>query len=348
MSSSNQRLFRLDRIKNILKKITQTNDKNLSTVPSSSAIWEESYLKRVIDNRHIDKNTRCPFTGDHLDIKVPMANVSSTTTWGGPGSKYREINEDSFFSGMSRHGNFIAGVIDGAGGSNHGFLGGKCANFALSDALMHDYSLRQAFALADKDVSVNAYGGYATGVSTVIDSGYKVLLGSKGDSRALTIRDGEIMIPGTTKLHSKVAYEIEEGTLPAKAIHTSKSKHIVCSVIGNIKKPLFETWFQGKPGDQMILASDGLWDVVSDYEILKFAQNLRGQRLQKAIYQLAYERNNSTESFQIEFAMNDFISMQPFYVKGRKTSGDNITVLVIDIANNHAEFKKKAAKQLPF
>lgn len=288
----------------------------------------------VSDLDYWGQPSHCPLNNHLQMFRAPQAQLITTTTYGGPGSKYKNINEDSYFFGINKEFHFIAGVIDGSGGSKYGYLGGKLANEALAYQLHKGIGIDRSFETADEYVVTQGKGGYATGVAVEIDENLKVQMGSKGDSRALTIRDGHLLKEGTTRIQSIVARKIEQGKLPAHAIHTASKKNVIYSIIGNRCLPLCQREFQGQADDMIILGSDGLWDVVSDYEALEMAKLLNGHQLQTALYLLAFQRNNSRSEFQLEFNAGQSHLIRPLFANGGKCRGDNITVQVIQLTNS--------------
>lgn len=310
------------------------DEKNLSTYYEPQDREEGAhFIKQVVSSMHCwGQPQMCPHN-DHTHIMTyaNLATVASTTTYGGPGSKYRTINEDSFFFGINVSRSLIAGVVDGAGGSCFGYLAGKLANEALATKLYEGKNVIAAFASADEHVILNGKGGYATGVAIEVDEHLFVQMAAKGDTRAMTLRDEQLFREGTTVIQSEVAKKIEQGLLPPHAIHTAKGRNIIYSIIGNHNMPLTSSAFQARPGDVLVLASDGLWDVISDFEILQMSKNYRGTQLQKALYALAFERNNSTEEFALQFGPNEVYVLSPLHVSETKCRGDNITVQVVEL-----------------
>jgi serine/threonine protein phosphatase PrpC len=258
------------------------DEKNLSTYYEPFEREEGShFIKQVVSSMHCwGQPQMCPHN-DHTHIMTyaNLATVTSTTTYGGPGSKYRTINEDSFFFGINVNKSLIVGVVDGAGGSCFGYLAGKLANEALATKLYEGKNVIAAFAAADEHVILNGKGGYATGVAVEIDENRFVQIAAKGDTRAMTVRDGALVREGTTIIQSDVAKKIEQGILPPHAIHTAKGRNIIYSIIGNHNMPLTSSAFQAESGDQLVLASDGLWDVISDFEITQMAKKYCGHEL---------------------------------------------------------------------
>lgn len=312
----------------------QTRSEEIARYDGSNLNTETTgYVEKAIPSRqHWGSPESCPLNNKLHIWQAPQASIFCSTSYGGPGSKYKTINEDSFFYGMDPEGKLISGVIDGAGGSMSGYLGGKLANESLSYGLSQGLKMKDAFRQADDYVTIHGKGGYATGLAITIREDRKVFLGSKGDTKALTIRNGRIIKDGTTKIQSHVAIKIEYGELPPHAIHTGEGKNLIYSMIGNAELPLFETRFQGRRGDTIIIGSDGLWDVVSDYEVQQLALHNSGVNLQKKLFNLAFQRNNSKQPFFIHFKEDEVHLMHAMHAVGKRSRGDNITIQVIELA----------------
>lgn len=317
-------------ITELLSRITRFVEINLSTTTNLKPAHKvEPFLKQIIPETMATQNDQPAM--EEMNFRTSHANLFSVTTFGGPGSKYRTINEDSLFSGVNVKGELFVGVIDGSGGSKFGYLGGKLANETLAQELINGQDLSQSFVAADKNVMKHGRGGYATGAALTIDPSQIVHIASKGDTKVMTIRNGQKLEEGTSLIQSKVAELIESEILPPHSIHTARNKNIVCSIIGNTKRPLYQTSFQGQAGDVIVMGTDGLWDVVSDYEIVLLSKEYRGYQLQLKLFDLAYKRNNSKTEFEIQFNENECLVIKGLHADGKLTCGDNITVVVLEL-----------------
>lgn len=305
---------------------------NITTFDPKTLDPKKPILNQVIsDMKHWGDPKDCPSNFHRFQLLDSNATITSMTSYGGPGSKYRNINEDSFFFGKNQKGKIVAGTIDGSGGSHYGYLAGKVANYSLSNSLIEGLKLDEAFYMADANVIKEARGGYATAVALTITPDHNVQIACKGDSRSLAIRKGNKIESGCTLIQSHVGKMIEKEELKPSEIHTHKKKNIVYSVIGNHKLPLCLRRFQAQKGDQIILATDGLWDVVSDYEIQYLSQILHGVPLLMALFHLAYQRNNSKENFYIQFSKEERLEIPALYPNDKVRRGDNITIQLIEI-----------------
>ena len=258
-------------------------------------------------------------------VETPVGTVSGRTSDGGPNSKYHGNNEDTIFL-QADGGRLRIGVIDGAGGSANG----RDAS-SLASAIFMEAGRRAPGALvedareATRVIQEQSPNSYAAGVLLELEVDGRVDLLAVGDSKALTIRKGQILPEGTTRLQNRVQDMIDHEILKPWKYYTHPDNNIITGAFGRSKESKLETVsFQAKDGDQIIMASDGVWDVVTEYEICWFARRFHGQELQDKIFQLAYARNNTDKPFKIRFDEQIEIDMFPL------NGGDNISVVVVE------------------
>lgn len=314
---------------------------------TSSPKENHHLIQRIASCRYLNMPEEDEQNQRPVFFETPFLKIYGRTHYGGLGSKYREINEDSLFIGevLQNH-TVFAGVIDGSGSSTDGYLAGKILNETFCEGFEKGLPFSKNFENAENCITDRLHGAYATGVVMMIDDRF-VQLGSKGDTKALTYRKSKdtllglrshfgeggqrastFLHEGCTQIHSLVAKGIGGGHLPPHAIHTSSKKHIITSSFGT-PSLAYHTTFTAERGDHILLMSDGVSDIVSNYEILNFCQNFSGKDLENKIFGLAYQRNNSTEPFEIEFRETEKHTLPPLNAK--KKSGDNLTLLVIEI-----------------
>ncbi len=272
--------------------------------------------------------TSATMSGSHTEmewksVEVPGAVVSAYTSAGGPGSKYKDVNEDTIL--LQTNGNRLrVGVIDGAGGSEDGRTASVIANALFMEGG------RQVTPNLDADadnvtqsIQSHAPGSYATGVMLEMNSDSATLL-SAGDSKAMTVRGGKKFPDGTTRMQNKVQQLIELGLVKPWEYYSHPFNNVVTGAFGAKDSAPEKKSFVSQPGDQIVLASDGVWDVVSEYEIEMLAARFHGNELQEKIFKLAYARNNASTQFRILFDEQRFVMMEPL------NGGDNISVVVVE------------------
>lgn len=188
----------------------------------------------------------------------------------------RPNNEDAAFVGP-----FCALVADGVGGGAAGEVASATAAYALSATVLaepgHDpvQVLRAGFRLAQDRVRAGvaqdeARAGMATTMTAVITDGTRFVLGHLGDSRAYVVRDG--LLTRVSRDHTYVQDLVDEGRLTPPELATHPWRNVVLRTVnGNAtgesagEPDLVELFLE--PGDRILVASDGLTDLVAEEEI---------------------------------------------------------------------------------
>lgn len=182
----------------------------------------------------------------------------------------------------------IVGPTDAAGSAE--------ANFLLS-------SIRLANRIIfDSAKDRREYAGMGTTVVAVLAQGDRFVLANVGDSRIYRIRGNQIV--QVSRDHSFVQQQVDTGMMSAAEAHQSQYRHMITRALGlkeSVDVDLMEQ--PARPGDALVLCSDGLSDLLDDEEILAAVAN-HGDDLDQACQALV-DRANA------------------------KGGDDNITVLVI-------------------
>lgn len=184
----------------------------------------------------------------------------------------RTNNEDSAFVGP-----YCALVADGVGGGAAGEVASATAAYAVAATVLanlgHDPAevLTSGFRLAQAQVHAGvaadpARAGMATTLTVVLTDGERFTLGHLGDSRAYVLRDGALT--RVSRDHTYVQDLLDEGRLdPAEVVEHPWRNVVLRTVNGNA---------DGEPdlidlnlvvGDRILLASDGLTDLVGEPEL---------------------------------------------------------------------------------
>ncbi len=143
-------------------------------------------------------------------------------------------------------------------------------HFTLEAAFGATHQIAHGFVKPGDCISVAA---------TTLDAKGQVTFGSWGDTGVLMIRDGK-----------QVSVVDQAEVTPIKA--ESKSVEV---------DPQIEMRsVTGKDHDQVIQATKQFWKLVTVYEVEKLSKRYRGQALEKALFNLATERNNATKDYTIE------------------------------------------------
>ena len=296
--------------------------------------------------RYGDKPDLIPLEEKHKNIETGLGPVIVTCDYGGSHSKYDVENQDSFVCGNTKDGSTFVAVIDGAGGSGGGLEASIHANSDLGTNLTQGVSPLEALRSANKSlIGINEQKSlqaradgrrfdwdfddiYATAVAVKVEKSRRVLLAASGDSKIATIRNGAILREGTTSMQNIPSQLIDRSILDPEDYYCHPSKSSITGGLGikNGEQPMGQE-FLGQDKDRIVLASDGLWDLVSEYEVAWLSNQCRtAAEFQAALFKMAYDRNNADFPYHIEHAPGVLVSM-PSYRKG----GDNITIAVMEL-----------------
>lgn len=191
----------------------------------------------------------------------------------------RKLNEDSFHICMSadqQNGHFI--VCDGMGGAKAGDVASRLATDTFAgqfDPATEYQKLEErvksaiqnantrVWEMSHTDPSLSGMG--TTMVCAVVQNGSAVV-GNVGDSRAYLIDDEGIH--QITKDHSLVGDMLARGELTPYEAQRHPSRNVITRAIGADRKILCDLFtLQPKPGQYLLMCSDGLTGEVSEPEI---------------------------------------------------------------------------------
>jgi serine/threonine protein phosphatase PrpC len=220
-------------------------------------------------------------------MKAPLAKTAGITDVG----LKRERNED-FYSADDNVGLYV--VADGMGGHQAGEVASRTAVELINKCYREwsesatpvdflfgelDSSLSRTgnyilscIRLANRVVHELAmehekYSGMGTTIAVLALVPGKVICANVGDSRIYVARNGQI--ERLSKDHTIVAEQVEMGMMTNKDAENSHLKHVLTRNLGSavsVDADIFE--IEPTAGDRFILCSDGLTDLLTDYEIL--------------------------------------------------------------------------------
>ena len=182
----------------------------------------------------------------------------------------REHNEDSGFVGP-----YVALVADGVGGAAAGEIASATAAYVVSATALARFGeapetiVREAVAAARTVLrrgvlEEDSRTGMATTLSVLVCDGRRVLLGHLGDSRAYLFRDGTLH--QVSRDHTYVQGLVDEGRLSRDEVPSHPWRNVVLrSLDGSPGAEPAEADLvdvDARPGDRMLLCSDGLTDLV--------------------------------------------------------------------------------------
>ena len=111
------------------------------------------------------------------------------------------------------------------------------------------------------------YAGMGTTVVAVLAQGDRFVLAHVGDSRIYRIRRDHIV--QVSRDHSFVQQQVDNGMMSAAEAHQSQYRHMITRALGlkeGVDVDLTEE--PARPGDVLLLCSDGLSDLLDDEEIV--------------------------------------------------------------------------------
>jgi serine/threonine protein phosphatase PrpC len=184
----------------------------------------------------------------------------------------RPNNEDAVFASPR-----LAAVADGVGGA----AAGEVASRTLINALAHVDKCRLEGRVADALAAGIARGnetigfiaecrpamaGMSTTVTAVALADDGCVVANVGDSRTYLLRDG--VLTRLTRDDSWVQLMLDNGELTAEeARHHPRRSLVLAALDGESGRDPALTTFDARPGDRLLLCSDGLSDVVEDATI---------------------------------------------------------------------------------
>ena len=207
----------------------------------------------------------------------------------------RENNEDAYIADKVG-GNVLLAVADGMGGHLAGEVASAKAIEILKETLgLNKFGdpkdiLREAILRANEEVYRMGHDpdhperyNMGTTLTAAIVRGDTATVGNVGDSRTYLIRDGSI--ERLTKDHSLVQELIDRGEITEEEARRHPQKNIITKAIGIEKELRLDEGdvreVKLKPGDYLLLCSDGLSDALPDEDILKTVLSARS--LQEAV-----------------------------------------------------------------
>ena len=184
----------------------------------------------------------------------------------------RSGNEDSGFLGPT-----CMLVADGVGGAAAGEVASATTAYVVSALALGDAQgdpvemLQGGVRMAQEQIALGvrrdpARSGMATTLTALATDGERFGLAHVGDSRGYVFRDGRLS--RLTQDHTYVQHLVDEGTLPAEDVAMHPWRHVVLrSVNGTVAELGDVAPVSLAVGDRVLLASDGLTDLVSEAQI---------------------------------------------------------------------------------
>lgn len=183
---------------------------------------------------------------------------------------------------------YCAGVFDGMGGGENG----ECASLIASEVFKAafdvipedsmgaeiDSIMRKAFLETNRRIveEQQMYAMYGTTGTVLCTNGEKFKIYHLGDSRAYLFRDEELY--QLTRDQTLAALKISAGFYEEDDPLVEKEKHQLTEYIGRDQtmehlSPLESEWLDMLPNDRLLLCSDGLYDMCTDFQISRIIRD---------------------------------------------------------------------------
>lgn len=238
-------------------------------------------------------------------------NVYSITDIG----KRREMNQDYVFASDSPVGQLgsLLIVADGMGGHNAGDLASRYTVETMVEYIKGSKDKRPVALLGKAIHAANekvirkartdaSLEGMGTTVVAAAICGEYLYAANVGDSRLYLI-DGEI--EQITRDHSLVEEMIRMGELRREDARSHPDRNIITRAVG-VRTPVKIDFFDVKleRGDRILLCSDGLTNMVEDYDILRIVR--KSGSLKEAANKLVNEANKNGGKDNISVVLAEF------------------------------------------
>lgn len=243
-------------------------------------------------------------------IEELVLTAGSSTANGG-----RPQNEDAVLvmelpasgEGLSRvEAGYLLAVADGMGGHERGEVASRIAIETLAAVVREDLGadtallLKQAFRRANEAIHEEGQGStkganMGTTLVAAVVRGKYLTVANVGDSRAYLSRAHQLN--QISRDHSLVNEQVSQGKLSADQARSSPNRNILMHALGHRPKldsklpDIFELVLLAE--DQLILCSDGFFDVLSDEDMLALLSNRSPDEAAASLVQEATERGTT-------------------------------------------------------
>ncbi|RNL64371.1 serine/threonine-protein phosphatase [Nocardioides marmoriginsengisoli] len=207
----------------------------------------------------------------------------------------RTNNEDSAYVGPT-----CLLVADGVGGGAAGEIASATAAYVVTAAVLAQPECDPATVLAEGVQEAQARvragvladgsrNGMATTLTAVVTDGERFALAHLGDSRGYVLHDG--VLTQVTRDHTYVQDLLDEGRLEPDAVVDHPWRNVVLRTVnGTAEGEPDLIALHLEPGDRVLLASDGLTDLVGDDELTRFVLGRSDDQAVEALVAAALAR----------------------------------------------------------
>jgi protein phosphatase len=206
-------------------------------------------------------------------VKIPAQTASLTDV-----GRTRSINQDACGEFRGEDGEDLLVLCDGMGGHQGGEIASQLGVEAIGAVVTKgegppDARLLRAFQEAHRRIRDRAQeqeelrGMGTTGVALLYDGRGRAWVAHVGDSRAYRVREGRI--EQITADHSVVADQLRRGVVTPEDAESLPHNELMRAIGAAPEIDVDLAEHEVRPGDRFLLCSDGLWNKLSDREILE-------------------------------------------------------------------------------
>ena len=217
--------------------------------------------------------------------------------------RVRDMNQDAFKTGFFKEGGAWAVVCDGMGGVSGGQVASEICVNEVSSHIEKGYrksmSMKSVKSLLVSAITASNikvfetanenkeyFGMGTTVVAVVILNGFAAVA-HVGDSRAYFINDD---IRQITRDHSVVQFLIDTGRITKEAAKTHPDRNVITRAVGvNPEVDIDVDIIPINEGEIILICSDGLYEYVSENEMLDMIKNPDEDEPAKKLLEMANE-----------------------------------------------------------
>jgi serine/threonine protein phosphatase PrpC len=208
-------------------------------------------------------------------INLQIAYQSST-------GKVRDKNEDAVGAFKNKSGLVLALITDGIGGNNAGEVASQMVVTHMGEAFeattissldkietwFENQLTKENTAIIDESNTDSRLHGMGTTIVAALIDGKRSLIANIGDSRGYVYSNGQFT--QITEDHSYVNELVKHGDITPDQAKTNPYKNIITKSLGiNSDSAADFKPYTAQPGDQIMLCTDGLTNMVDDSDIEK-------------------------------------------------------------------------------
>lgn len=239
---------------------------------------------------------------------MTTAHLRTATAGATDVGRRRSGNEDSYEIwvadeiGRDHVADTLLVVCDGMGGSNAGEVASRMAVEAVVRVFAEDQgqdpvaALTKAIETANAEVHEHSrsradLSGMGTTCTAVALRGQELFVAHVGDSRAYRVRGGQLK--QLTQDHSLVAQLVARGQITAADARTDPRRNVVTRSVGvgpEVEVDALEIPDPMRPGDTIVICSDGLHGQVTDDEIAEIGSEESLEQACQNLIELANAR----------------------------------------------------------